>query len=77
LGRSDCLIHNPVLTGPVSGTVEEFEVLAKTCADQARFLLQMVSDAQNATVEMWRMAKKYQRAATKPNGGTLPDPTLM
>jgi hypothetical protein len=64
--------YNPVLVGPVAEKLEEFEVLAKTCAHQARFLLQMASDAQNDAVEMWRMAKEHQRAAGKLNGARFP-----
>ena len=60
---------NPALAAPIAETFEEFEVLAKTCAHQARFLLLVASEAERAAVEMWRIAKEHQRAAAELNGG--------
>ena len=65
--------NNPVLAEPAGQTFEEFEALAKTCAHQARLLLRMAGDAQDAAVEMWEMAARHQRTAAELNGGTLPD----
>ena len=65
--------HNPALTRPTGEKFEEFDARAKTCAHQARLLMRMASDAQNKAVEIWGMAKEYQRTAGELNGGLFPD----
>jgi hypothetical protein len=65
--------YNSALTRPTRKTFEEFDALSKTCAHQARLLVRMANEANAAAVQIWGMAKEYQRAAAELNGGTLPD----
>lgn len=43
--------NNPALVRPSEASIDECEVLAKTCAHQARLMLRMASEAQSAALK--------------------------